>query len=68
MPDQQTEYSPLSFGGIWAWGDDAPASMKPKKNLRTLLHVLKLVHRKAIAPQRLKLMSAALDAPARPWL
>ena len=66
--DVETAYSPLDFGGIWAWGDDAPASMKPKKNLRTLLHVLKLVRRKAITPQRLKLMSAALDAPARPWL
>jgi hypothetical protein len=64
----ETAYSPLEFGGIWAWGADAPASMKPKKNLRNLLHVLKLVRRKAITPQRLKLMSAALDAPARPWL
>jgi len=66
--DIETAYSPLEFGGIWAWGDDAPASMKPQKNLRTLLHLLKLVRRKAITPQRLKLMSAALDAPARPWL
>jgi predicted RNA-binding protein YlxR (DUF448 family) len=66
--DVETAYSPLEFGGIWAWGADAPASMKPKKNLRTLLHVLKLVHRKAITPQRLKYLSAALDAPARPWL
>jgi hypothetical protein len=66
--DVETAYSPLDFGGIWAWGADAPASMKPRKNLRTLLHVLKLVRRKAITPQRLNLMSAALDAPARPWL
>ncbi|RZT97793.1 VOC family protein [Rivibacter subsaxonicus] len=66
--DVETAYSPLEFGGIWAWGDDAPASMKPRKSLRTLLHVLKLVRRKAITPQRLKLLSAALDAPARPWL
>jgi hypothetical protein len=66
--DFETAYSPLEFGGIWAWGDDAPTSMKPQKNLRTLLHLLKLVRRKAITPQRLKLMSAALDAPARPWL
>jgi hypothetical protein len=66
--DVETAYSPLEFGGIWAWGADAPASMKPKKNLRTLLHVLKLVRRKAITPQRLKHLSAALDAPARPWL
>lgn len=66
--DVQTEYSPLDFGGIWAWGADAPASMKPQKNLPTLLRLLRLIRRKAITPQRLKLLSAALDAPARPWL
>ncbi len=42
--------------------------MKPRKNLRNLLHVLKLVRRKAITPQRLKLIESALAAPARPWL
>jgi hypothetical protein len=64
----EAEYSPLSFGGIWAWGDDAPASMKPRKNLRTLLRVLELLRRGALRPERLKLLGAALDAPARPWL
>lgn len=66
--DVETHYSPLDFAGIWAWGDDAPASMKPQKNLPTLLRLLKLIRRKAITPQRLQLLSAALDAPARPWL
>jgi catechol 2,3-dioxygenase-like lactoylglutathione lyase family enzyme len=66
--DFETCYSPLEFGGIWSWGDDAPGSMKPRKNLGTLLHVLGLLRRKAITPERLKLISAALDAPARPWL
>jgi hypothetical protein len=66
--DFETAYSPLEFGGIWAWGDDAPASMKPKKNLRTLLQVLRLLRRQAITTERLKLIGAALDAPARPWL
>lgn len=65
--DFETAYSPLEFGALWAWGADAPASMKPKKNLRTLLHVLGLLRRKAITPQRLKLLGQALDAPARPW-
>jgi catechol 2,3-dioxygenase-like lactoylglutathione lyase family enzyme len=65
--DFETAYSPLTFGSIWAWGQDAPASMKPKKNLRTLLHVLGLLRRKTITPKRLKLLGQALDAPARPW-
>lgn len=66
--DVETSYSPLDFGGIWAWGDDAPASMKPRMGPRTLLRVLRLIRRKAITPQRLRLIASALDAPARPWL
>jgi catechol 2,3-dioxygenase-like lactoylglutathione lyase family enzyme len=65
--DFETCYTPLSFGSIWAWGQDAPASMKPKKDLRTLVHILNLLRRKAISLSRLKLLSQALDAPARPW-
>ena len=42
--------------------------MKPGKNLRTLLTVLKLLRQRRITPQRLKLLAAAADAPARPWL
>ena len=66
--EHETEYSPLTFGGIWAWGDDAPASMKPKKDLRTLVRVLGLLRRRGLTTERLKLLGAALDAPARPWL
>jgi catechol 2,3-dioxygenase-like lactoylglutathione lyase family enzyme len=65
--DVETEYSPLEFGSIWAWGDDAPASMKPKKDLRSLLRIVGLLRRRAITPQRLKLLGEALDPPARPW-
>ncbi len=64
--DFETAYSPLEFGGIWTWGDDAPASMKPKKNLRNLVHVLGLLRRKAITLGRLKLLSEALDATRPP--
>ena len=65
--EHETEYSPLTFGGIWAWGDDAPASMKPRKDLRTLMRIMRLLRQGAITPGRLKLISAALDIPARPW-
>ena len=64
--DHETEYSPLEFGGLWAWGDDAPASMKPKKNLRTLLRVLGLLRCKSIT-RAAQAHGQALDAPARPW-
>jgi hypothetical protein len=41
--------------------------MKPRKTLRNLVHVLGLLRRKAITVERLKLLSEALDSPARPW-
>lgn len=66
--DAETHYSPLEFGSIWAWGQDAPASMKPKKTLRNLLRIAGHLRAKRLTPQRLKLIAAALDAPARPWL
>ncbi len=66
--DSPTTYSPLEFGGIWAWGDDAPASMKPRKNLRTLWRIARLLSSGKLSLARLKALGAALDAPARPWL
>jgi hypothetical protein len=65
--DVETCYSPLAFGSIWAWGPDAPASMKPALNPRALLQVLRLLRARRITLQRLKLLSRAMDAPARPW-
>jgi len=66
--DFETQYSALDFGGIWAWGPDAPDSMKPAKNLPNALRILGLLRRKKLTPARLKLMTQALSAPARPWL
>lgn len=66
--DFETRYSALDFGGIWAWGDDAPASMKPRKNLRNIARILGHLRKGRLTTERLKLLSAALDAPARPWL
>lgn len=66
--DFETQYSQLEFGGIWAWGADAPESMKPPKNLRNALRILGLLLRKKISGARLRQMDQALSAPARPWL
>lgn len=65
--DAETGYTPLEFGSIWAWGPDAPASMKPARNLRTLARILKLLHGRRISLRRLRLLARVMDAPARPW-
>ena len=66
--DFETCYSPLTFGSIWAWGQDAPASMKPSKSPRNLLRVFKHITSGRLNLARLKLLGDALDPPARPWL
>jgi hypothetical protein len=66
--DSETTYSPFDLSSLWAWGDDLPGSMIPHMNVRTLLRIIGLLRTKRISVQRLKLVSAALKAPARPWL
>lgn len=62
-----THYLPLELSGIWAWGDDVPASMGAKRDLGTVLTVVKLLWRRRISLGRLKLLGAAMSRP-RPWL
>jgi hypothetical protein len=60
-------YSPLTFGSVWAWGQDAPNSMKPARNLGTALHVIRLLATGRLSWRRLQLMNNAVAAPGRPW-
>jgi hypothetical protein len=66
--DFETSYSPLTFGSIWAWGQDAPSSMKPSKSLPNLWRVFQHLRHGRLKVDRLKLLGEALDPPARPWL
>jgi hypothetical protein len=66
--DFETGYSPLTFGSIWAWGQDAPSSMKPSKSPRNLWRVFQHLRNGRLNVKRLKLLGEALDPPARPWL
>jgi hypothetical protein len=66
--DFETCYSPLTFGSIWAWGQDAPSSMKPSKSLPNLWRVFQHLRHGRLKVDRLKRLGEALDPPARPWL
>ena len=66
--DFETHYSPFELSSIWAWGDDAPRAMLPRKNLSTVWRIVRLLLAKRLTPQRVKLVGQALEAPARPWL
>ena len=66
--DRETHYVPFATGSIWAWGQDAPSSMFPKKSLAMLVRAWRLVRAGKLTWARLRTVGAALDAPARPWL
>ena len=66
--DFETHYSEFDLASIWAWGDDVPAEMRPRKTPAMAWRVLRLLLSKRLTPQRLKLFGQAIEAPARPWL
>jgi catechol 2,3-dioxygenase-like lactoylglutathione lyase family enzyme len=66
--DHPTHYVPFATASIWAWGDDVPASMFPRKTPATLLKVLRLLRSKRMSLSRLVMVGGVADRPARPWL
>lgn len=66
--DHETRYVPFSPASIWAWGDDAPPTMFPKKGPALLWKVFKLWRAGRLDLRRLMLSGQVLDIPARPWL
>jgi catechol 2,3-dioxygenase-like lactoylglutathione lyase family enzyme len=60
-----TQYHLFDRGGLWAWGNDVPAAMKPKPRIRDILSLI------FGGPARRKLlleMKQAMDRAPRPWL
>jgi hypothetical protein len=65
--DHETHYVPLEMSGIWAWGDDVPATMGAQRNLQTVFKVVQLLRSGRLSTARLKLLGRAMSKP-RPWL
>jgi catechol 2,3-dioxygenase-like lactoylglutathione lyase family enzyme len=65
--DHETHYLPLEMSGIWAWGDDVPAAMGVKRDVRTVLRIIRLLRHGRLSLSRLKLLGRAMRK-ARPWL
>ncbi|WP_052162560.1 VOC family protein [Aquabacterium sp. NJ1] len=66
--DHETRYVPFAPGSIWAWGDDVPPTMLPKKSPALLWKVFKLWRSGRLDLPRLIQSGKVLDTPARPWL
>jgi len=66
--DHETRYVPFGPASIWAWGDDVPSTMFPKKGPALLWKVFKLWRSGRLDLKRLLLAGKAVDVPARPWL
>jgi catechol 2,3-dioxygenase-like lactoylglutathione lyase family enzyme len=66
--DHETRYVPFAPGSIWAWGEDVPPSMLPRKGPALLWKVFKLWRSGRLDLPRLIQAGKVLDTPARPWL
>ena len=60
-----TQYHLMDRGGLWAWGDDVPAAMKPKPRFAD---IVKLVLSGGAKRKMLFEMKRAMDRAPRPWL
>ncbi|MCR9094268.1 MAG: VOC family protein [bacterium] len=63
-----TGYSPLTRGGIYAWGEDLPKSFGPQPGLGLLRDVLRELRAGRIDFATLRQLAGAMGQPARPWL
>jgi catechol 2,3-dioxygenase-like lactoylglutathione lyase family enzyme len=66
--DHPTGYHLMDRGGLWAWGADLPPSMKPGKNPKDLLKILRAVLSGRIDRKTLAGIKRAMDRAPRPWL
>lgn len=60
-----TQYHLMDRGGLWAWGQDLPASMKPRPSFRELTNILL---GKGLTRKILGELKRAMDRRPRPWL
>ena len=66
--DHPTHYHLGDRGGLWAWGADVPAAVRPKPGIADLLALLR---RKLSGELNTKLLGGiarAMSRPPRPWL
>lgn len=63
-----TQYHLADRGGLWAWGDDVPDVLRPKRSLGDMWKVLKLTRKKALGLAVFSQLMKAMQVPPRPWL
>ena len=66
--DYPTGYSPLTRGGLWAWGDDLPDSMRPDLPLDQIEQIHAAGGFGAIDLAHVKGLMQALSVQPRPWM
>lgn len=66
--DHETRYVPFAPASVWAWGQDVPPSLFPRKGPAMLWKLFKLWRSGRLNLGRLLMAGKAVDTPARPWL
>ena len=63
-----THYHLLDRGGLWAWGNDVPDSMRPRMTVKEIWKITKGVLGKKLDTKVLGGMKRAMDRQPRSWL
>lgn len=63
-----TRYHALDRAGLWLWGDDLPASMRPRLRLGEVLAMTWAGLTGRVDLGWVKRLTAAMNQPPRPWL
>jgi hypothetical protein len=64
----QTRYHPLNIGGLWAWGDDVPKSMRAGLSIKQLWSAVLAIKRGNLSTDRLRMIKDAMSTRPRPWI
>jgi catechol 2,3-dioxygenase-like lactoylglutathione lyase family enzyme len=64
----QTQYHLADRGGLWAWGDDVPDALRPRRSLRDLWNVFRITRSKGLDLKMFTQLMKAMQIPPRPWL
>jgi catechol 2,3-dioxygenase-like lactoylglutathione lyase family enzyme len=64
----ETRYHPLDIGGLWAWGDDVPKSMRPRLSVKQLWSAVLAIKRGKLSTQMLRMIKHAMSTQPRPWI
>ena len=66
--DRPTEYYPLNLSGLYLWGQDVPAHVKPSMNPSLFVKTVRRLWNGALDLDYVRKLGKAMSGSPRPWL